>query len=343
MAFLKLKREHTIALTVLGGVALAIFGINYLKGLDLFERRNVYYAMYGNVQGLAKASPLVLNGYKIGQVVDAELLLDGTGRILITYQVNTDGLHIPRNSQVRISGDLFNTWAQLLPGDATDMAAPGDTLTGSNQPSLTESFNSTIDPLKQKAEGMVASVDSVLTSLQGILNKNSVGDINASFSSIRSTLETLNGSATKLDDLLAEESGTIRATLDNLNRVSKTLADNGAHLDRIFSNADSLTAALNNGQLQKTLADVSTATGELKGMMARINAGEGTLGALVKDDSLYHNLNNASVQLDLLLEDLRVNPNRYFSVFGKKDRLPKLSDADIERIREVMEQQGRQP
>ena len=340
MAFLKLKREHTIALTVLGGIALLAFGVNFLKGLDLLQRPNLYYAVYGNVQGLAKASPLLLNGFKIGQVQDAELLFDGTGRIVITYQVNTDDLKIPKDSKVEIGGDLFNTWAQLRPGTSAEFAQPGDTITGFTKPSLTESFNSTIDPLKQKAEGMVASVDSVLTALQSILNKNSVGDINASFASIRATLETLNGSAHKLDDMLAEESGTIKATLDNCNRVSKTLADNNARLTNIFSNLDSLTAALNNGQLQKTLADVSAASGELKGMMADINSGKGTLGALVKDDSLYHNLNNASAQLDLLLEDLRVNPNRYFSVFGKKDKLPKLSDADIERIREAMKAKG---
>lgn len=337
---MNLKREHKIALTVLGGVGLAFFGYNYLKGIDLFEKRNRYHALYTTVQGITEASPLVLNGLKIGQVQRAELLKDGSGRILLTFQVNTDDLRIPKDSRIEIAGDFFSKWAQLMPGTSTEMAQPGDTLNGGNQPSLTESFNSTIDPLKSKAEGMVASVDSVLTALQGILNKSSVGDINASFASIRATLETLNGSAHKLDDLLATESGTIKATLENLNRVSKTLADNNAKLDRIFSNMDSLTAALNNGQLQKTLSDVSAASGELKSMMVNINAGEGTLGALVKDDSLYHNLNNASRELDLLLEDLRTNPNRYFSVFGKKDRLPKLSDADIERIRQALKQQG---
>jgi phospholipid/cholesterol/gamma-HCH transport system substrate-binding protein len=187
---------------------------------------------------------------------------------------------------------------------------------------------------------MLVSVDSVLTALQTILNKNSVGDIKASFSSIRSTLETLDGSARKLDDMLARESSTISATLDNLNRVSRTLADNNVRITHIFTNVDSLTTALNNGQLQKTLADLSAASAELKSLMTQMGSGEGTLGLLLKDDSLYHNLNNASAELDLLLEDLRVNPNRYFSVFGKKDKLPKLSDADIKRIQEAMKKQG---
>ena len=79
-------------------------------------------------------------------------------------------------------------------------------------------------------------------------------------------------------------------------------------------------------------------------MMQRMNEGQGTLGQLMKNDSLYHNLNSSSHNLDLLLEDLRVNPNRYFSIFGKKDRLPKLSEADIERIQQAYQkQQGNKP
>nr|HRP00965.1 hypothetical protein [Flavobacteriales bacterium] len=74
-------------------------------------------------------------------------------------------------------------------------------------------------------------------------------------------------------------------------------------------------------------------------LMARLESGEGTMGKLMSNDSLYNNLNAASAELDLLLEDLRVNPNRYFSVFGKKDRLPKLSDADIQRIQRSMQEQ----
>ena len=331
-----MKREHTIAITVLGGLALLVFGVNYLKGLDLLQRRNVYYAVYTNVQGLTGATPLQINGFKIGQVLGAALLPDGTGRIVITYQVNEDDLEIPRDSRIEIGGDLFSTWAQLYPGRSKEMAQGGDTLMGNTQPSLTAAFNQTIDPLKQKAEGMIANIDSVLSGVQSIFNKEALGDIDASFASIRKTLETLSHTADQLDQLIVAERTTLQSTLGNLNRVSRTLADNGDEMTRIFQHLDSASAALANGRLEKVMNDLNTATGDLKGIMTGINSGKGTLGALVTNDSLYNNLNNASRELDLLLEDMRVNPNRYFSVFGKKDRMPKLSESDIQRIKQAV-------
>jgi phospholipid/cholesterol/gamma-HCH transport system substrate-binding protein len=123
----------------------------------------------------------------------------------------------------------------------------------------------------------------------------------------------------------------------NVTKLTSTLAANQERLNNIFANVDSLTATLANGQLERLLKDLSGTSNELKGAMAKINSGQGTLGKLVTEDSLYNNLEAASRELDLLLEDLRLNPNRYFSVFGKKDKLPKLSNSDVERIQQAMQ------
>lgn len=335
-ALLKFKREHTIALTVLGGIALLAFGVNYLKGLDLLQRRNIYYAVYSSVQGITEASPLQLNGFKVGQVVGARLMPDGSGRIVLAFQVSEQDLTIPKGSRIEIGGDFFNTWAELVRGTSTELAHRGDTLVGNVKPSLTESVGSQIDPLKRKAEGMIANIDSVLSALQAILNKNTIGDIDTSFASVRSTMETFNATARRLDALVAAQSLTIGTTMDNLQRVSANLAAQNDEIARIFTNLDTVSAALASGRLEKVLNDLSASSGELKAVMETINRGEGTLGSLAKDDSLYDNLNAASHELDLLLEDMRVNPNRYFSVFGKKDKLPRLSDSDVERIKQAM-------
>lgn len=338
---MKIKREYSIAGMMLGGIALLAFGLNYLKGLDLFQKRNIYHAVYRDVSGITPSTPLFYHGYKVGQVVGTRLLTDGSGRIAVSFQLDADQLKLPRDTRLQIySADLFTRAVQVVLGDSAVLAQSGDTLLGDAQLSLTESVNEQIDPLKRKAEGMIASIDSVLSSVQGILNKEARGHLDASFADLHGTMTSVRQTAQRLDALLAAESENLKLAMDNLTRISSTLAANQGRLNSIFANVDSLTAAMANGDLQKVMTDLSATSAELRGTLTKINSGQGTLGQLVTNDSLYHNLEAASRELDLLLEDLRVNPNRYFSVFGKKDKLPKLSDSDIERIQRSMQQQG---
>lgn len=341
----KLKREYSIALMVLGGIVLLIFGINYLKGLDLLQRRNIYYAVYNDVSGINDASPVIFHGYKVGQVVGNELMPDGSGRIVVKFQIDEDNLHMPRDTRAEIfSADLFSRAVRIILGTSDQLAERGDTLKSGSEMSLTESVTNQIDPLKRKAEGMLASVDSVLTSLQLILNENARGDIDASFANLRGTLESIRSTAQRFDALMAQESTTISAVLANAQKVSADLASHSKELDHIFANVDSLTATLANGRLEHMLANLEATSEQLKAALTGIQEGQGTLGKLMKDDSLYNNLTAASHELDVLLEDLHTNPNRYvhLSVFGKKDKLPKLSNADIERIQQAYQKQQQQ-
>lgn len=320
---------------VLGGIVLLIFGINYLKGLDLLQRRNIYHAVYPDVSGINDATPVVYHGYKVGQVIGTELMPDGSGRIDVSFQINEDRLKITKDSKAELfSADLFSRAVRIQLGTGA-LAERGDTLHGGAEMSLTESVSSQIDPLKRKAETMLANVDSVLTSFQLILNENARGDIDASFTNLRGTLENINATTKKLDDLVGKESNRISSIMANVDKVSGNLVANNEHLTNILANADSATAALANGRLERMMANLEGTSNELKATMDKINGGEGTLGKLMTDDSLYVNLNAATHQMDLLMEDLRLNPHRYLSIFGRKDKLPKLSGSDVERIREA--------
>lgn len=336
----KLKREYSIALMIIGALVLLYFGINYLKGLNILSRKNVFHAVYKDVSGINDASPVLFKGMKVGQVIGTELMPDGSGRIVVSFQLSERRLALPADSRAEIySADLFTRAIQIVLGDSAVLANAGDTLDGGAQLSLTESFAGELDPLKRKAEGMLSSVDSVLTAMQNVLNTGARKDIDASFMNLRAALENVKGTTERINQLLDDERSAIRITLDNLSKVSGTLANNADEINRIFSHVDSITAALGDGRLEKMIAGLSATSDQLKQVMTSVNEGRGTLGKLVKDDSLYVNLNKATKDLDMLLEDLRVNPNRYLSIFGKKDKLPKLSDADIERIQQAYQKQ----
>lgn len=339
----QLKREYSLALLVIGGILLLVFGINYLKGTDLLRKRNVYHAVYPDVMDITNATPVLYNGLKVGQVIRCELMPDGTGNVAVSFQINDEGLTIPKDSKAELFNAGFLSRAvRIVRGRSPELALRGDTLDGGAQLSIAESFSAQVDPLKRKAEGMLASVDSVLTSLQLILNENARGDIDASFASLRGTMESIQSTAKRLDDLLAAEAGAIRASLDNVERITGTFARNSDHLEGIMQNLDTVTGSLANGRMERMMAELEATSGQLRSTITAMNEGRGTLGKLMSNDSLYNNLTAASYELDLLLEDLRVNPNRYLSIFGKKDRLPKLSDADIERIQEVYRKKNAQ-
>jgi phospholipid/cholesterol/gamma-HCH transport system substrate-binding protein len=335
----KFSRQYSIALMVLAGIVLLIIGLNYLKGIDLFKHRKVLYAVYGDVSGIDNATPVLYNGFKVGQVTGTELMPDGSGRIAVTLQIDEPQLRVTKDAKAELfNADFFSRAVRIEMGSSTEEAQGGDTLRGGAQLSLGESVTAQIDPLKRKAEGMLASVDSVLSSLQLILNKNARGDIDASFTNLRSTLENIDATTKQLDELVAKEGSTISSILGNLNTLSTNLAAHNDEIAHILTNLDSASAALANGRLERMMDNLEATSKELRSTMDKINGGEGTLGKLMTDDSLYVNLNSASHQLDLLLEDLRLNPHRYLSVFGRKDKLPKLSRSDIERIQETYPQ-----
>lgn len=339
----KIKREYSIALMVIGALVVLYFGINYLKGLNVLQGRNVFYAKYANVSGINDASPVLYHGMKVGQVIGTELVPDGSGLVAVAFQINDERLVITDSTRAEIySSDIFTRAIQLVvrPGNP---AQRGDTLDSGSQMSLTESMNEQLGPIKQKAEGMLNNIDSVLQAVQLLLNEKAVGDIDSSIVSLRRILENVDGTTRRLNALLDAESAAIKSTVENLSKVSATLANNSDEINRIFANVDSLTAALGDGRMEKMMANLTATSEQLKQAMTAVNSGQGTLGKLMKDDSLYTNLNEASRELDLLLEDLRVNPNRYLSIFGKKDRLPKLSDADIERIQQSYQKQQNKP
>jgi phospholipid/cholesterol/gamma-HCH transport system substrate-binding protein len=342
---MKIKREHAIAGLAIGGVLLLVFGLNYLKGRDLLSSGNIFHVVYGDISGISSASPVFHNGLKVGQVIGTEMLDDGSGRIAVSFQLHEKRLRLTKDSRVQIySADLLGDRAlKVILGTAGEPAQRGDTLQGFSELTLTDAVGQQIDPLKRRAETILASVDSLLYTMQAVLNDSTVGDIEASFSSIRSTLDNLNSTSRRLDALMAAESVTLHAVLENMRRVTANLDSYHASLQSTFANLDTLSGDLASTRTRQMLADLAETSAKLKGITTGLENGEGSLGALLKNDTLYTNLQDASKELDLLLEDLRQNPDRYvhLSLWGRKDKLPKLTDADVKRIKQALDEDKR--
>ena len=181
-----------------------------------------------------------------------------------------------------------------------------------------------MQPVQKKAELIIGKMDSILTSVNSILNPNFQKNVDKSFNSIASTLSSLESTSKKVDNLVGSEGTRISAILANVEAISGNLKQNNAKISAILNNINSITDQVAAANFKQTIDNANKAVVDLQTIVGKINNGEGTLGLLVNDTKMYDNLNNASKSLDNLMIDLKANPKRYvhFSIFGggKKDK-----------------------
>lgn len=316
---MKIGNETKVGILAAFSIALLIIGYNFLKGNAIFSSETVLYAKYSRVDGLAVSKPVLINGYQIGRVDKLQLLPDGS--ILATLKIKGK-YEIPRNSVAKLeSTDLLGSKAIVMAlGSGSDFAQDGDTLNANVQKGILE----TVQPVQKKAELIIGKMDSILTSVNSILNPNFQKNVDKSFNSIASTLSSLESTSKKVDNLVGSEGSRISAILANVEAISGNLKQNNAKISAILNNINSITDQVAAANFKQTIDNANKAVVDLQSIVGKINSGEGTLGLLVNDTKMYDNLNNASKSLDNLMIDLKENPKRYvhFSIFGggKKDK-----------------------
>lgn len=320
---MKISREIRIGAFFIITLVLFIWGYNYLKGKDLFNRRSEFYAIYNDIGGLVTANPVFMKGLKIGQVQDIRFTKDGTSRIIVKMVIDSH-IPIPSNSTALIfSYDLMGSKAiNLIPGNSKQLANPGDTLNADIQATLQEEVNRQVQPIKKKAEDLLLSIDSVVTTIQTILNAEARADLALTFESIRLTFKNLERSSYTLDTLLQAERDRLPVIIENIESITTNLRQNNQALSAAIRNIRTVSDSLAAANLRKTFSELGEASRSINTMLQKIEKGEGTLGQLVNDSALYHNLHNASKELNELVEDIKLNPKRYvhFSIFGRSNK-----------------------
>lgn len=321
---MKLSKEFKIGVVVVCAIAAFIWGLNFLKGSNLFSKQNHLYALYPKIDGLIPANPILINGFKVGQISEISLIKRGNENMVLVDFLLFEDVEIPKRSIARaVSSDLLGSKAvEIVFSDSKEFVKNGDTLIAETEQGLKESVDKRIAPLQAKAENLISSIDSVMTVVNLVLNKQTRENLDKSFESIRKAILSLEKTAFTLDDMVASEKAKISSVLSNMNSITENLEANNKKIDNIISNVSTVSDSLAKSQLKAAIEDADKSLKELNTVLARINAGQGTLGKLAKNDSLYNNLNKSSEDLDKLLKDLRINPERYihFSVFGRKEK-----------------------
>jgi phospholipid/cholesterol/gamma-HCH transport system substrate-binding protein len=317
---LKISRE--IKLGFIGAVTLLLFiwGINYLKGKDIFTRQITFYATYDHVTGLIESNPVSISGVKIGQVDRIYFHPDGTGRVIVECVVDRQ-MTIPSNSIARLVGaDLLGSREIVIElGDSPLPLQSGDTLQTYTQATIAEEVSRQMLPFKQQAENLLAQVDTVLAVIQYTFSPRTRDNIVQSIESISRTLVNLEHTTKAVDTAVEAQISRLSAILTNAEAITINLKDNNEAITNIFQNLSTISDTLAAAEIEKTIRKANETLEEFSVVMEKINRGEGSLGLLVNDQDLYNNLESSSSELEKLLRDVRENPRKYFniSVFGR--------------------------
>ena len=315
---MKLTREFKIGIIVTISFALLYWGFNFLKGKDVFSSERVFRAVYVDIGGLERANPVTINGVNVGQVRNIEFTKDGKTNVVIEIVIK-DNLDIPIDSKATIiSPDLLGSKAVLITlGTSSELAVSGDTLASEVEISIKEEVNRQLAPIKNKAESLMSSIDSVLTMLQGLFSSGNTENFSKSVEHIANTVENIESVTGTIDTLLLGQKGKIENIVTNIDAIITNFKNNEEQLNHILANFSSISDTLAAANFAETMNNVNRTMAETADITAKINRGEGSLGLLINDDSLYINLENTSRELNLLLEDIRLNPKKYvrFSVF----------------------------
>jgi phospholipid/cholesterol/gamma-HCH transport system substrate-binding protein len=306
---LKITKEIKTGILVLSSIALFIWGYSYLKGRDLLNEYKIIYVEYDNVEGLASNAPVTINGLIVGKVSNITLQ-NTTGKLLVELQVKSS-FPFSKSSIIAIyePGLIGGKQIQIIPNfDDKNLAVNGDTLKSDVKKGLTDLVADKLSPLQEKVEKMVVNADLLLKNLNDVLDTKSKENLKSSISNLNETLAGFNTAAKNVNIILADNKGKIDGTLTNLNKVSSDFT----------KISDSLSKA-NLGQIVKNLEKTLVSVDKI---MSEVQSGKGTFGKMIKDESLYNNLDKTSKELELLLQDVRLNPTRYVNVslFGKKNK-----------------------
>lgn len=299
---MKLTKEIKIALVAIVGILIMYFGINFLKGMNLFSTNNAYYMTFDDIQGLGASTPIYADGYKVGIVDGLEYDYKENGPIKVKVDIIKD-LRIPQGSKAEIVKDLMGNLQVnlLLANNPRERVEPGGIIPGAVNGGMMDKAANLV-PVVEK---MLPKLDSILTSVNALLADPALA---ASLHNVETITSNLTVSTRELNTLMAGLNKQVPGMIGKANGV--------------LDNTNRLTANLASFDVQGTLNKVNQTLESAHQFTEKLNSNQGSLGLLMNDTKLYDNLTSTMSHADSLVIDLKAHPKRYvhFSVFGRKDK-----------------------
>ena len=306
---MKNKNEIKTGILVVIGIGLFIFGFSYLKSNDIFVGDRTFYAVYDDVEGVVNGTPVTVNGFPVGSIQNISFFKNNN--LLVKFRVeNNISFSINSIAQIYEAGLIGGKALAIIPAnDNSRVAVSKDTLKSSVAPGLTELVNDKLTPLQENIESMILSANEVLRKVSLIFDDSTRTNLKTSVSDFTETISDLKETSAMIKSVIKSNKLNIDQTIDNVLDIS--------------TNFSEISKTINQSELDLIISNFKNSSDDLALILKKVSDGNGTISKLIENDTLFQNLNDASKSIDLLLEDIRLNPKRYihFSIFGKKDKV----------------------
>ena len=290
------------------GLVMTIFSFNYLKGINLFDKSRYFLVVYDNVEGLVPSNPVTINGYKIGNVQKISFSGDDNNKLEIKLMIDNE-VEFSKSSKAELyeTGLIGGKAIAIIPNyQDGSIAESGDYLQGTIKPGLTELVNQKLTPLQDKLESAIQNADKVVLNINELLSDDTKTSLQQSILNFKNISESLNETTNNVNSIILNNSNVIENSLKNIESSSK--------------NINEITKSVSDANVSDLISKLNSTVSNFNLTLNKINNGNGSVSKLLENDAIFNNLEKATFELEALINDIKVNPNRYvhFSIFGKK-------------------------
>ena len=307
---MKITKEIRTGVLVITGLVMTIFSFNYLKGINLFEKSRTFTVVYQNVEGLEPSNPVTISGYKIGKVQNINISNDGTNKLEIKLLIDND-VKFSKSSKAELyeTGLIGGKAIAIIPNyDDKSIALDGDYLIGTIKPGFTELVNQRLSPLQEKLESAIKNADNVMLTINSVFDDETKNSIQESIRNFKNLSMSLNETTENLHSLISDNSNSIDKSLKNIELTSENLSV--------------ITENISEANIKDLINNINSTVTGFNSIINKANEGKGSVSKFLENDAVFNNLENATLELEILINDIKTNPNRYvhFSIFGKKPK-----------------------
>lgn len=345
---MRVSKEFKTGLVVVLSILLLIFGVNYLKGNSFFGGDEAYYAYFPQSGGLTPSSSVTLNGVEVGKVIDVQLqdpniFVEANKRVIVKFNIQDASLIPAMGASLEIVPGLLDVGMTLKQDYTSEkFHKVGDTLMGTVSQDIAEQLEDQILPVKAKLESLMSSIDGIVVSVNAFWDTSAAYSLDASLAEVQTAIKRFGNVAYNLDNLITDEKVKLGRILANVDKLTASLNTSMKQVNIITKNFETISDDLLTADFKSTINKATTALDEFGTLMEQVNSGEGTVGKLLKDDKFYNNLNTATSELNELVDDIKIHPERYIhiSVFGAKTKGVPLTKEEEKKLRELLQKAG---
>ncbi len=342
---MRVSKEFKTGLVVVLSILLLIFGINYLKGNSFFGGDDAYYAYFPQSGGLTASSSVTLNGVEVGKILEVRLqdpnvFVESDKRVIVKFNIQDRNLIPAVGATVEIVPGLLDVGMTLRQDyTSTTFHKVGDTLNGTVSQNIEEQLEDQLLPVKAKLESLMGSIDGIVVSVNAFWDTSAAYSLDASLAEVQTAIKRFGNVAYNLDNLITAEKAKLGRIFTNVDKLTASLNTSMKQVDVITKNFETISEDLLTADFKSTIEKATLALDEFGVLMEQVNSGEGTVGKLLNDDAFYTNLNTATAELNELVEDIKIHPERYIhiSVFGAKTKGVPLTKEEERKLRELLQ------